>query len=171
MIPLLLAIVAQANPVWAERLNDAGLSGSERTCFANVVTAAAPTANPTNIDYLHWASGASLELNYRETVATTAAQYAADELAGIILDPNAVTWNASVATYQRVQRITMTPAQLGSLYACVVLVWPAAGAPQSLTIERRAGPTFPASLDHHVTGTPAQYVAARAAGLVVRRIQ
>lgn len=170
MLPLLLAIVAQSNPVWAERVTDAGLILAERQCFAAVITSRWSDATPAAVDYLHCYRDVLAVCHYTETVSGTAAQFASDETADLVPRPNAVTWNANVATYQRTRSGALNAAQTGELAACIAIVWPAAGAPQSLTIER-VGSTYPASLDHHVTGTAAQYVAARAAGTVVRRVR
>lgn len=170
MLALITSIALAQSPVWAQTTTDAGLSVAERTCFANVITSRWPAATPASIDYFHCNREGGTTCHYTETVSGTAAQFAADELAGLVPDPAAVQWNSPTATYQRLRSGALTPAQASALASCIATVWPSAGTPQSLTIER-TGSTYPASLDHHVTGTAAQYLAARAAGTVVRRVR
>lgn len=170
MLTLLTSIALAQSPVWAQNTTDAGLSGSERTCFASVITGRWPDATPADVTYFHCNRDTLAGCMYTESASGTAAQFAADELAGLVPSPNAVTWNGTTATYQRTRSGMLTSAQADSLLACIAIVWPAAGTPQTLTIEKVAS-TYPASLDHHVTGTAAQYVAARAAGTVVRRVR
>ncbi len=170
MLAFILSAVVSQNPVWAQNTTDAGLSGSERSCFAGVITAAWPAAVPADITYLHCTRQAGGSVcHYVESASGTAAQYVADEAAGVVVE-GVPTWNGTTATYQRVRRATLTTAQAGDLASCIVIVWPSAGTAQTLTIEKVAS-TYPASLDHHVTGTAAQYLTAKAAGLVVKRIQ
>jgi hypothetical protein len=149
------------------------LNGTQKTCVAQLVKSVWPTAVLANVSTLTCGRDeitAALGCTATETVTITAAQFLAADLAGQVPAGAGITVSGGNASLPYLYpQAALSAAQTTALGACVESIWSGTTGSNTMSFGlRRAGATITGELSWVASASPANYLADRAAGRVIR---